>query len=145
MSINYMPGHGSFNPIMRAKKSFTLIELIVVIVVLSIGLTTLLMLLRMASLNNAEANFITVVAELAEGKLEEILADRKEGTFAGITNGNYPTETFDSYSIGTNIYNVQGPDNLDTPGGTNYKRIDVTVTKTAIPNTLTLSTVVTDY
>ena len=64
------------------KRGFTLVELLVVMVVLAFGLTTMLMMLKSASSNNADAHFITVAGKLAEGRLEEIIADRRTQGFA---------------------------------------------------------------
>lgn len=113
------------------KKGFTLVELVVVLVLLSVGLVTLLLVLRNASVSNATAHIITVANELGEGKIEEILADRKTQGFDYIKNLNYPTEDpvtgFNSYMREVDIYYVDLSD-LDTPViDSNYKRVEVSV------------------
>jgi prepilin-type N-terminal cleavage/methylation domain-containing protein len=137
----------------RIKKdtAFTLIELLVVLVVLAVGLVTLLLVLRNAHVNNAASHFITVAAELAEGRMEDIIADREGEGFGYITDSNYPAENpvngFGSYKREVDIYYVD-TDDLDSPSGsaTNYKRVEVTVaSRQDASQRISLVTVVSDY
>ena len=134
----------------RNKRGFTLIELLIVLVVLSIGLVTLLLVLRNAHVSNAESHFMTVAAELAEARIDKIIADRKTQGFGYITNSNYPAEDpvagFGSYKREVDIYYVDTSD-LDSPSGSsNYKRVEVTVeSKDDAAQSVSLVTVVSDY
>ena len=113
------------------KRAFSLVELIIMIFVLTIGFGTMLLILRSANIDNASAHFATVGGKLAQGRLEEIMADRRTQGFAYIDNSNYPDEdpvvNFRGYQRTVNIYYVDLND-LDTEvASSNYKRVDVTV------------------
>jgi len=135
------------------RAGFTLVELLVVMVVLAFGLITLLMMLKSASANNADAHFLTVAQKLAEGRLEQVISDRRTQSFAYITNANYaaedPVSGFAGYRRTVNIYYVN-LGNLDAVSGssTNYKRVDVAVEHTATVSDfppVEVSTVVTSH
>lgn len=129
----------------RMKEGFSLVELVIVLILISVGLVTLLLVLQNASVNNATAHIMTVAGGLAEGKIEEILADRRNRSFAYIDNSNYPQESFDGYNIDVDIYYVDR-DNLNLQTGeTDYKRAEVTVSKTASDAEVVLATVVSNY
>ena len=118
----------------RFKPGFSIVEALVMMAVLALGLVTILLVLRSANINNANAHFISIASKLAQGKLEEIVADRKTRGFAYIDNSNYeeedPVDGFVAYKRNVNIYFVDISD-LDTEVEvSNYKRIDVTVEST---------------
>ena len=127
------------------KKAFTLVELVILLVVLSVGLVTLLLVLRSASINNANAHFATVAGGLLDAKMEEVLADRAEEGFAYIENSNYPQETFDNYTIAVDIYSVDLDDLDTTASGRDYRRVEITVQKSGIEGQASLHTLVSDY
>ena len=113
------------------KRAFSLVELLVMISVLAIGFGTILLVLRGANADNAGAHFVTVAGKLAQGRLEEIAADRRTRGFAYIDNANYPDEdpvpNFKGYQRMVNIYYVD-LNNLDRAvASSNYKRVDVTI------------------
>ena len=138
---------------MKTGRGFTLVELLVVMIVLAFGLITLLMMLKSASANNADAHFLTVAQKLAEGRLEQVISDRRTQGFAYITNANYvaedPVTDFPGYRRKVNIYYVSLA-NLNTVAGsaTNYKRVDVAVEHTSVSSDfppVEVSTVMTSH
>ncbi|NQT06967.1 MAG: prepilin-type N-terminal cleavage/methylation domain-containing protein [Candidatus Omnitrophica bacterium] len=119
----------------RRDKAFTLVELIVVLVVMTVGLVTLIMLLKNASVNNAAAHFVTTANELAKGKMEELIGIAKKDGFVSIPTGTYSDETpvagFDKYNRLTTVYYVAPPDFQQVGYQTDYKKVKVTVTSAA--------------
>lgn len=114
------------------KKGFSLVELILVMTIIAVGLVTMLLVLHSASMNNANAHYMTVAGKLAEAGLEEIMADRRTRGFDYIVNTNYPDEDpvagFGNYIRTVNIYFVELSDlNIEAGGVTDYKRVDVIV------------------
>lgn len=133
------------------KAGFTLIELVVVLIVLSLGLTTLLLMLRQATYNNTTSQYLTIACDLAQERIEQIISDRKNPLrgFSYIVNANYPAESpvtdFSTYSRSVNIYYVDlGALNTPAAGSTNYKRVAVTISGPG-GGDVTLVTLVTDY
>ena len=131
------------------KEGFSIVEALIMMTVLAIGLVTILLVLRTASINNADAHFITIAGKLAEGKLEEIVADRRTRSFAYIDNANYPDEDpvtgFVAYKRSVNIYFVDLADLHATVGTSNNKRIDVAVDRTRDIMAVTIWTIVSNY
>ncbi len=133
------------------KKAFTLVELVIFLIVLSVGLVTLLLVLRSANVNNATAHFMTVAGELAEGKLDQVMSDRKTQGFGYIINSNYPLEDpvggFANYRREVDIYYVDLSDlNDEARRATDYKRIDVVVSsRVGIGADIKLTTIVSNY
>lgn len=131
---------------------YTLIELIVVLIILSLGLTTLLLALRQATFNNTSSQFLTVAQGLAQGKMEQIISDRKNQAtgFSYIVNSNYPSEAtvsgFKTYTRSVSIFYVNLAA-LDTQvaGPTDYKRVAVTVSGPASQTVVRLVTLVTNW
>ncbi len=131
------------------KEGFSIVEALIMMTVLAIGLVTILLVLRTASINNADAHFATIAGKLAEGKLEEIMADRRTRSFAYIDNANYPDEDpvteFAAYKRSVNIYFVDLADLDAAVGMSNYKRIDVAVERIRDIKTVTIWTIVSNY
>lgn len=132
---------------MKKDKGFTLVELMVVMLVLSLGLTTLVLMLRQATFNNTSAQFLTVAQGLAQEKMEQIISDRKTQGFSYIDNSNYSAETpvtgYSTYSRSVNIFYVDSTDlNTQAAGPTNYKRAIVTVIGPGAGANVTLVTLV---
>ena len=138
---------------MISKKSFTLIELILVIVVLSIGFGSLLLALKFAAINSAQAQFNTVSNFLCQEMLETGLTFRDERDaadgFAALpitTINETPVTGFTQYNRSTVITYVDIGDLSQTVAGpTDYKKITVTVTGPSSSVPVTISTVVSDY
>lgn len=131
------------------KEGFSVVEALVMMTILALGLVTILLVLRTASINNANAHFATIAGKLAEGRLEAILADRRTRGFAHIDNANYPDEDpvigFRAYKRSVNIYFVDLADLDAEVGVSNYKRIDVAIERTRDITATTIWTIVSNY
>ncbi|MBU4484142.1 prepilin-type N-terminal cleavage/methylation domain-containing protein [bacterium] len=137
------------------KKGFTIIEVLLTIVILSVGLFGLMILFNNASRGAIESDLEIMASNLAREKLEELISVKAD------VNG------YDSLSCGTTTNTVSlgvspGPvyaftqevtiedvlSDLETddedPNDTGIKRIDVKMSWLQT-NELTLSTIVTDY
>lgn len=132
------------------RKGFTLIELIVVLVVLTVGLMTLLLAMRVANVQNATSHFIAVADRLASGKMELIFWVRDDANFNVVRNENFPPEDpvsgFSNYKREVDIFYVELSD-LNTSAGTDtgYKRVKVTVSsKVGIAPDIEIVTIISD-
>jgi len=135
---------------LKGRQSFTLIELVLVITILSIGFASLLLVMRYASVNASETHFTTIAHWLCQEKMEGILSDRRDNGFSYITSANYPDENpvsgFSNFTRTTEIYYVNLSNlNTDTGSSTDYKRIQVTVSGAKAPTSVRLWTIVSDY
>ncbi len=106
---------------------FTLIEVVLVIVIAAVAVLPLSMLFANASIRSGDARNATVAAQLAQAKMEEIVAD-KNSPLRGITflvAGNYPAESpvvaFPGYSRSVSF----APDS--TYDGVTFRTVSVTV------------------
>ena len=86
------------------KRGFSLIEIILVMIILSVGLTTLILVLRHAIRQSTETHFHTVSNWLCQEKIEEILSERRNN---GFNDDNLPIGTVPESSV---------------PGFSNYTR-----------------------
>ena len=129
------------------KRAFSLIELILVMIVLSIGLTTLLLVLRHSVTQSTNTHFYTVANWLCQEKIEEILSDRRDNGFGYILRRNYrDEEPFLTYTRTTEIYYVNLDNlNMEVQGTTVYKRIKVTVSGGGSSTPLEMVSLVTNY
>lgn len=125
------------------KNGFTLIELIISIIVISICVIPIAVMYQQALQGSLETKVLTVATSLAEEKMEEIL---RLG-YSGISNvglNNFP-KPFDDYNYEVIVHYVEASD-LDTsvdPTETDYKNIEVQVTHAI--QTVTLTSLLTDY
>jgi len=112
------------------QKGFTCIETILTTVILSVGLMGSMMVMHNATANTVNNDFSTVATQLANEKIEQILADKQFISFASITNDNYPNE------VVTDVYNMSrtvsvtevNSENLSVPeAGSGLKSVAVTV------------------
>lgn len=110
------------------KTGFTLVELIIFIVVLSIAVSAIFSAFSVALQQSFTANYQTTVIELAQGRMELILGQKRLKGFAGFTDPcpGAPACTLpaalSTYSVSTSISATTiGSDN-------NYAIIRVTAT-----------------
>ncbi|MCK4463450.1 MAG: type II secretion system protein [Candidatus Omnitrophica bacterium] len=129
------------------KRAFSLIELILVMIILSIGLTTLILLLRYSVMQSADTHFYTIANWLCQEKIEEILSDRRDNGFGYIVKRNYrDEEPFPTYTRTTEIYYVNLDNlNVETRRATAYKRIKVSVSGGGSSTPLEMVSLVTNY
>lgn len=134
----------------RRNRGFTLIELILTIVVISLGLTGLMALFENVTRGIMEADNAVIAGGLAREKLEQIIQYKWNSGYAALTGALYPPETFSGdfsrFARSTSIREVAGNDLSTTLEGSGYKRVEVTVTWGAkATQTITLPTVVASY
>lgn len=135
----------------RAVKSgFTLIELILTIVVISLGLTGLMSLFENVTRGILEADNAVIAGNLAREKLEQIVQYKWNSGYPALTGSLYPSETFTGdysrFTRSTSILEVAGSDLSTAEVGSGYKRVEVTVTWGARPTqTIALPTVLASY
>ena len=129
------------------KRAFSLIEVMLVMIILSIGLTTLILVLRHSVMQSTNTHFFTIANWLCQEKIEEILSDRRDNGFGYILERNYPDEEpFLTYTRTTEIYYVNLNDlNREQRRATAYKRIKVTVSGGGSSTPLEMVSLVTNY
>lgn len=131
-------------------KGFSFFELVLAIVLLSVGLFGGMVVFENASLKHTSNDTRVIGSKLATEKLEQILADKTFKGYSYIIAANYPNETltggYAGYSRSTTITEVAASDLTTTSAGSGYKRVDVTTTwGTISSDNLTISSVVTSY
>jgi len=122
-------------------KGFTLVEVVVVIVVLAIAIPALVQLSAFILEKGDKSAVISRATLLAQEKIEEILADKRDGTKGYdwiITSGSYITETL------PNGYTRRVTVTLNTRNGVDYAVVEVTVEHDDIQD-IKLATWLTDY
>ena len=119
---------------MMNQKGFTLIEVILVIVIMAIAIPSLITGVSFMTQGQVNTLGTTTAADLAQEKLEQIIADKRNPAvgFSNITNARYPAETpvtgFSNYNRSVNIICVSAADlNTAVACPTDYKRVAVTV------------------
>lgn len=122
------------------QRGFTLIEVLITIVLLAILTSGLMAMFSTYSKSNGNAPVLIQATELAQERMEQIIADKYNPSrgFNYITNANYPAENpvngFSSFNRSVNIFFVNPTGgNLNANAGvtTNYKNVSVTVTSVA--------------
>ncbi len=132
------------------KRGFSLIEIVLVMVILSIGLTTLILVLRYSVIQSANTHFYTIANWLCQEKIEEILSDRRDNGFGYIDERNYrdeePISGFPTYSRTTEIDYVNLSDlNSESKRATDYKRVKISVSGGGSSTPLEMFSLVTNY
>jgi prepilin-type N-terminal cleavage/methylation domain-containing protein len=132
------------------QRGFTLIEVIITIVLLAILTSGLMAMFTTYSQSNGDPSVITEATELAQEKLDLIIADKQNPArgFNYVTNANYPGENpvagFPGFSRNVNVIFVNsGGLNTTVAGPTNYKNVTVIITSKA--GMITTSTLVGSY
>ena len=138
----------------RNQRGFTLIEIIITIVLLAVLTSGLMAMFTTFSKSNGDPSVMTQATELAQEKMEQIIADKNNPArgFNYVTNGNYPAEPpfnpalgFNGFSRSVNVIfvNTGALDTTVSPGPTNYKKITVTVNSNT--GSVTTSTLIGSY
>lgn len=123
---------------------FTLPEVVLILVIAAVAVLPLGMLFANTSIRSGEARSATVMAQLAEAKMEEIAADKSSPSrgFSYLIAGNYPAENpvaaFPGYSRTVSF----APDSLFD--GVTFRTVSVTVAHASVP-AVTLTTWFTSY
>lgn len=135
----------------RRSRGFTLIEMILAIVVISVAFPPMLWAIQGAQATRVAPVLFSRARWLASEKLEDVIADRHAATrgYSYVLTGNYPAEApvsgFTGFTRSVAVVET-GPKFV--VGGTGYKTVTVTVGWTdgrGTPQTLALSTVLTNY
>jgi len=73
---------------------FTLVEIVVILVIASLAILPLSMLFANTTVRSGDARSMTIAAQLAQAKMEEIAADRSSPArgFAYLVSSSYPPE-----------------------------------------------------
>ena len=110
----------------RSEQGFTLIEAIIAIVVLGIAVPVVVVLLRSAGLQSAKAERLSQATLMAQGKMDQVIADKKARGYAYVCSlfaedpDHYDDEPSPGYTRA-----VTATD--DTLEGVAYKEVTVTV------------------
>jgi prepilin-type N-terminal cleavage/methylation domain-containing protein len=130
---------------MRAsERGFTLPEVVLVLVIAAVAVLPLGMLFANSSIRSGEAHNATVMAELAQAKMEEIAADKNSPSrgFTYLVAANYPTESPVTAFPGYTRSVAFAPDSLYD--GVTFRTVSVTVAFASVPS-VTLTTWFTNY
>lgn len=138
---------------LRTESGFSMVETILSSLILSVSLGTSVLLMQNVSQANVNATYQVAACQLANGKLETIIADNSLSAdqYAHIVSANYPNELLD-YRSQVNFFTRQVSiaevaEDLNTPQvGSDIKRVRVTVSWGTQPfQKVTLATIVTNY
>ncbi len=128
----------------RAEAGFTLPEVVLILVIAAVAILPLGMLFANTSIRSGEAHHATVMAQLAQTKMEEIAADKSSPArgFSYLVAANYPAESpvtaFPGYSRSVAF----APDSIYD--GVTFRTVNVTVSFASVPP-VTLTTWFTNY
>lgn len=118
---------------LKNQKGFTLLESILAATIISVGIWGAMLVTQNAQVTGVYSDKVTIATQLANEKLEEIIADKslKSSGYSGITETNYSAETlsgnFSGYERSVTITEVSDAD-LSTPTtGSGLKKVTVTV------------------
>ncbi|UCG35305.1 MAG: type II secretion system protein [Candidatus Omnitrophota bacterium] len=126
------------------KRGFSLIELVISTVIISIAALSIAFLYQQALSGSLEVRELTVATALAKEKMEEVLL-LDFGSVADVSDTSFPAP-FSNYSYAVNVCYVQST-NLDScvdPTTTDYKKVEVVINCDASP-LATLKTLFTNY
>ncbi len=138
----------------RHQLGFSLIEVIITLVVLSIAAVGVLSVFTTGMTGSADPLFQNQATHLVQEKMDRIIGDRMNPArgYAYINPANYPAETpvagFPAFNRSVAVFCVTAADlNTSTgapPCGSGYTHVTVTVTNSVIGN-VTAETVVANY
>ena len=125
------------------ERGFSLIEVIMVIVVLGIFAPALVVMLRSAGLQNAKAERLTQATLLAQGKMDEVISEKKGRGYAFVDSvlAADPTHYDDAPLSGYGRFVTWVDSSYD---GVAFKEVSVRVSAALIPD-VTLRTWLTPY
>jgi hypothetical protein len=134
-------------------RAFTLVELLGAVLLLGVALPPLMIAIRDGTVRQAAQNQRVVARWLAQGKLEEIIADRHSTAvgrgYANVLTATYTAENpVSGFSGFSRSVTVAERNHTLSAAGTGYKLVTVTVSwmdVTRGSSSLSLQTVVTDY
>lgn len=128
----------------RFDAGFTLPEVVLILVIAAVAILPLGMLFANTSIRSSDARHATVMAQLAQAKMEEIAADKSSPSrgFSYLAAANYPSEdpvpAFSGYSRSVSV----APDSLYD--GVTFRAVSVTVSFASV-KPVTVTTWFTNY
>ncbi len=127
---------------------FTLIEIIITLVVLSIAAVGVLSVFTSGISGSANPLIVDQATQLAQGEMDQVLGEKTANGFAAIAIGNplaCRSAMLAGFNCSRNIYYVNpGALNTQVGGPTDYKHVTVTITQATI-GSVTLDGLVTNY
>lgn len=129
---------------MMNRSGFTLVETVISMVVIGIIMYAAIAIFITSSVKGVSVEVFTVAQSLAEGKLEETMA-QDFGDISDEAETNFSGDLDDfSYEIVVNYVSAEA---LDAPVGyvTDYKKIDVMIRHSLLGNPTTLKSLRADY
>ncbi len=129
---------------MRRKSGFTLVELIVSIIVISICFLSVALMYQEVLRGAFQTRMLSTATALAEEKTEEILSKGYSGV-GNVVSTTFPSP-FGGYSFQVTVHCVASG-NLDTsvdPTATEYKNVQVKVTHSSIAD-IPLTSLIANY
>lgn len=136
---------------MKVRYGFTLIEVLLTIVIISVGLFGLMSLYHNSVKSVMEGDIELMATYLTRERLEQLISDKANYGYDYVENDRYTTSA--SVSVGNhvftrsfNIYEVDGTDLLTPLDDSGFKRIDMTVSwGPSAGEMITVPTLITDY
>jgi len=126
---------------------FTLIEIIITLVVLSIAAIGVLSVFATGMSGSANPLIVNKALQFAQGEMDAVIGQRAAGDFISITTGNplaCVTAT-PGFNCSRNIYYVtSGALNTSAGGPTNYKHITISVSSSTT-GSISLDTIIANY
>jgi MSHA pilin protein MshD len=134
---------------MKTNGGFSLIEVIITLVVLSIAAVGVLSVFTSSLKGSADPVILDQAVQLAQGEIDHVIGEKKAGGFAAVTVGNglaCVSSTPAGFTCSRNVFYVDPATGLNTQvgGPTNYKHVTVTITH-AVTGGVSVETLVTNY
>ena len=134
---------------LKNQKGFTVVENILASIILSVGLLSGLMAMSNATSHTLRGDMNTVATQLANEKIEQILADKSFVNYEYLSTGNYQDEILsDAYYMQRSVVITEvNTDDLSTPEeGSGMKKVAVTVSwGNGAAEEVVVSTLISDY
>jgi Tfp pilus assembly protein PilV len=123
---------------------FTLPEVVLILVIAAVAVLPLGMLFANSSIRSSEARNATVMAQLAQAKMEELAADKSSTSrgFSYLVAANYPAENPVAAFAGYSRSVAFAPDSVYD--GVTFRTVSVTVAFASVPS-VTLTTWFTNF
>jgi prepilin-type N-terminal cleavage/methylation domain-containing protein len=130
---------------MIKRKGFTMVEMVATVVVIGILFYGVIAIFITSGFKGVNVEIYTVAQALAEGKLEEVMAQEFVANVAE-SETNYTGEVLDHYSyqvVQTYVTSTE----LNTPAGgpTDYKKISVLIRHDKLGNPVTMECIKTNF
>lgn len=135
---------------MGARRGYTLVEVILVVVVVGLAFPSLLAAFAQASRTSARPVLLVTASNLARERIEILAADRFNASrgYSYLVSGNYPDESpVSAFTMTRSVaFTDVSPADLSTvQSASGYRKAVVTVRWAGGSSSLSLSTVFTDH